>query len=200
MTTEKNAPAASSSQEGNDSQARKPASKPPSDNKVLKYWYLIVILLLIVAVAGTYVWKNMEVARAKADLTQRAEQVIGEQNKTYLQLVAVPLAWAVRSEMIRDNYDQVNQYLAQFIKEKNMKELVVARPDGKVVAATNKKLEGASITDSFPAEVLQVESTTLTTRDNGEIMVVSPVMGLSEKVGVLVLVYKPVTLSLEPNP
>jgi len=200
MTMEKNAPAASSSQEGNDSQAKKPAPKPPSDNKVLKYWYLIVILLLILAVAGTYAWKNMAVARAKADLTQRAEQVIDEQNKTYLQLVAVPLAWAVRSEMIRDNYDQVNQYLAQFIKEKNMKELVVARPDGKVVAATNKKLEGAAITDSFPAEVLQVESTTLTTRDNGEIMVVSPVMGLSEKVGVLVLVYKPVTLGLGPNP
>lgn len=201
MTTKKSAPEASSSHEGNDIQAQKPALKPSSSgNKLLKYWHLIVILLLIVALTGTYVWKNMAVARAKADLTQRAEQIISEQNKTYLQLVAVPLVWAVRSEMIRDNYDQVNQYLEQFIKEKNMKELVVARPDGKVVAATNKKLEGAAITDSFPAEVLQVDTTTLTTRDNGEIMVVSPVMGLSEKVGVMVLVYRPVTLGLGANP
>lgn len=165
----------------------------------MKYWHLFVIVLLMIAVAGTYAWKNMAVAKARTDLTQRAEQLLGEQNKTYLELVAVPLTWAVRGEMIRDNIDQVNQYLAQFIKEKGMKELVVARPDGKVVAATNKKLEGAAITDSFPAEVLQVDSTTLTTMSNGEIMIVSPVMGLSEKLGIMVLVYKPVTFVLGRN-
>lgn len=200
MTTDRSVPDAAFSQERNGPLSQTPAAKPSSGSTFMKYWHLFVILLLMLAVAGTYAWKNMAVAKARIELTQRAEQLIGEQNKTYLELVAVPLAWAVRGEMIRDNYDQVNQYLAQFIKEKGMKELVVARPDGKVVAATNKKLEGAAITDSFPAEVLQVDSTTLTTMANGEIMVVSPVMGLSEKLGILVLVYRPVTFVLGPKP
>lgn len=200
MTTKKNPPKAAASQEVDNAQREEPAPKPASGSKLLKYWYLFVILLLMLAVAGTYVWKNMAVAKAKTELTQRAEQVIGEQNKAYLQLIAVPLSWAVRSEMIRGNYDQVNQYLAQFIKEKGMKELVVARPDGQVVAATNKKFQGAVITDVFPAEVLQVESTTFTHRNNGEIVVVSPIMGLNERLGVMVLVFSPVSFSLGPSP
>lgn len=201
MTKENGASQASPNLEDSDTtKVHNPAPKHSLGSRLLKYWHFFAMLLLILALVGTYVWKNMAVAKARAEVTQRAEQVISEQSKTYLRLVVIPLSWAVRGEMIRDNYDQVNQYLAQFIKEKDMKELVVAKPDGTVVAATNTKLQGAAITDSFPAEVLRADSITITARDNGEIMIVAPVMGLSRKIGVLVLVYMPVTFSLGPNP
>jgi uncharacterized membrane protein affecting hemolysin expression len=164
---------------------------------IATHWNLIIILLLVLAVAGMYVWKNVAVNSAKAQVSESANRIITEQNKSYLRLVAVPLTWAVRSEMIRDNYDQINQYLNQLVKEKNMKEIVVAKPDGTIVVATNKKREGASVTSVFPPSVLQEDKTMVTTLENGDIMVVSPVMGLSSKQGVLILLYTPPNYTMQ---
>jgi hypothetical protein len=164
---------------------------------IMTHWHSITILLLVLAVAGVYVWKNVAVNSAKAQVSESANRIIAEQNKSYLRLVAVPLTWAVRSEMIRNNYDQINQYLNQFVKEKNMKEIIVAKPDGTIVVATNKKREGTSVTSAFPPAVLQEDKTTVTTLGNGDIMVVSPVMGLSTKQGVLILLYTPPSYTMQ---
>ena len=133
----------------------------------------------------------------RAQVSESANRIITEQNNSYLRLVAVPLTWAVRSEMIRNNYDQINQYLSQFVKEKNMKEIIVAKPDGTIVVATNKKLEGASLTGVFPSSVLQEEKTTVSSLKGGDIMVVSPVMGLSSKQGILILLYTPPSYTIQ---
>jgi L-lactate utilization protein LutC len=154
-------------------------------------------MILVLAVAGMYVWKNVAVNSAKAQVSESANRIIAEQNKSYLRLVAVPLTWAVRSEMIRNNFDQINQYLNQLVKEKNMKEIVVAKPDGTIVVATNKKLEGTSVTGVFPSSVLQVDKTTVSSLEGGDIMVVSPVMGLSSKQGVLILLYTPQSYTMQ---
>lgn len=174
--------------------------QPEQDSKknfVVTQWRFITILILVLAVAGMYVWKNMAVNRATVQITERADRIISEQNRSLLKLAVVPLVWAVRSEMIRDNYDQINQYLNQFVKEQNMKEIVVAKPDGTIVAATNKKLEGTSIEGAFPPTVLELDKTTVTSLENDDIMVASPVMGLSTKVGVLILLYTPASYTLQ---
>ena len=164
---------------------------------IMTHWHSITIMVLVLAVAGMYVWKNVAVNCAKAQVSESANRIITEQNKSYLRLVALPLTWAVRSEMIRDNYDQINQYLNQLVKEKNMKEIVVAKPDGTIVVATNKKREGTSVTSVFPPSVLQEDKTTVSTLENGDIMVVSPVMGLSAKQGVLILLYTPPSYTMQ---
>ncbi len=168
-----------------------------NESFIVSQWRLIIILLLVVAVAGMYVWKNVAVNRATVQLTEKADRIITEQNRSLIQLAVVPLVWAVRSEMIRENYDQINQYINQFVKEQNMKEIVVAKPDGIIMAATNKKLEGSSIEGTFPPTVLQLDKTTVTSMENGDFMVVSPVMGLSAKVGVLILLYTPANYNLQ---
>jgi hypothetical protein len=168
-----------------------------SQSFIAAQWRLIIILLLVIAVAGMYVWKNVAVNRATVQLTEKADRIITDQNRMFLRLAVVPLVWAVRSEMIRENYDQINQYLNQFVKEQNMKEIVVAKPDGAIVVATNKKFEGQPVTDIFPASVLQVDKLTVSSLENGDIMVASPVMGLSAKVGVLILLYTPASYNLQ---
>jgi hypothetical protein len=168
-----------------------------SKSFIVTHWRLIGCLLLVLAIAGMYLWKNIAVTCVKAQLAERAGQVIADQNRLLLRLAVVPLVWAVRTEMISGNYAQINQYLSQFVKEKNMKGIVVAKPDGTIVAATNKKLEGAPVASVFPPSVLHEDKTTVTTLENGDIMVVSPVMGLSEKLGVLILLYTPPGYSLQ---
>ena len=164
---------------------------------IVAQWRLIIILLLVIAVAGMYVWKNIAVNRATVQLTEKAGRIITDQNRKFLRLAVVPLVWAVRSEMIRENYDQINLYLNQFVKEQNMKEIVVAKPDGAIVVSTNKKFEGKPVTDIFPASVLQEDKLMVSTLENGDIMVASPVMGLSTKVGVLILLYTPESYNLQ---
>ena len=164
---------------------------------IVAQWRLIIILLLVIAVAGMYVWKNVAVNRATVQLTEKAGRIITDQNRKFLRLAVVPLVWAVRSEMIRENYDQINLYLNQFVKEQNMKEIVVAKPDGAIVVSTNKKFEGKPVTDIFPASVLQEDKLMVSTLENGDIMVASPVMGLSTKVGVLILLYTPESYNLQ---
>jgi L-lactate utilization protein LutC len=169
----------------------------PGKSFIATQWRLIIILLLVVAIAGMYVWKNVAVNGVKAQLTENANRIIAEQNRSYLRLAVVPLVWAVRSEMIRDNYDQINQYLTQFVKEENIKEIVVAKPDGTIVVTTNKKFEGNPVSDILPPSVLEEDKLTVSSLENGDIMVVSPVMGLSAKVGVLILIYTPASYTLQ---
>jgi len=164
---------------------------------IVAHWRLIGVAMLFLVIAGMYLWKNIAVSRAKAQLSERAGQIIKDQNSSFLRLAVVPLVWAVRTEMISGNYHQINQYLGQFVKEQNMKEIVVVKSDGTVMAATNKKREGTQVVGVFPPSVLQEDKTTVSTQENGDIMVVSPIMGLSEKLGVLILLYTPPGYSLQ---
>jgi len=164
---------------------------------LLRHWRLTGTALLILALIGTYVWKDVAVSRAKANIADRAAGEITRHNLSYLRLVAVPLVWMVREEMMKGNYDQINQYLARFVREPNMKEVLVVRPDGKVAAATNKKREGGPAKDLFPPETLQADTITVTTRPDGMFIVAAPVMGLNERLGVLILVAAPPEYSLQ---
>jgi len=93
--------------------------------------------------------------------------------------------------MMRGNYDQLDQYLAQFVKEPNMKEVLIARVDGRIVSATNKKRQGTPVANAFPEELLRVEAITVTTLENGDFLVAAPVLGLNVKLGTLFLVATP---------
>ncbi len=63
------------------------------------------------------------------------------------------LTWAVKSEMTRDNLEQVNTHFIQLIKEPSNQSIqLVDVNSGEVLLATNKKDEGEMITDEFILE------------------------------------------------
>ena len=98
------------------------------------------------------------------------------------------------------NYDQINQYLISFVREPHVQDVVLAKADGVILLATNKRLEGTPVTDSFPASVLQVEKATVSSLEGRGLMSASPVMGLNRKLGVLIVVYAAPTFTLERSP
>jgi hypothetical protein len=191
--TEKNNAAAETPSPG-DKGGQLPTGKVPPQSLIMtlaRNWRWVGVVLLIFALAGTYVWKNIAVSRARAELAQRATTVLVEQNRSSLRLATIPLVWVVRNEMMRGSFDQLNQYLAEFVKEPNMKEILVTRLDGRIVAATNKKREGTPVTSAFPVDMLRVEAITVTTLENGDLLVVAPVLGLNARLGTLILVASP---------
>jgi hypothetical protein len=164
---------------------------------VVRHWQLFVMLSLLLVIAGTYAWKNMAVSKVRNDMAQQAVKVINDRDRSSLRLVSLPFVWAVRSEMLRGNHEQVGQYLTQFVKEPGMKEILVVGPDGTALVATNKKREGASVTDSFPQEMLQVDTAVISDGEQGTIVVTAPIMGLNARLGTLILVWAPPQYSLE---
>jgi hypothetical protein len=174
-----------------------PARKRSVTRSLFRHWRLSGFVLLALFAAGTYLWKDMAVKRAQAAVAERAAGAMSEQARAGLRLAALPLVWAVRSEMISGNMYQVKEYLNQFVREPNMKELAVASADGSIVAATDKKREGTPAADSFPEDALKADTISASLDKDGNILVVAPVMGLNARLGTLIILSSPPVFALE---
>jgi len=163
---------------------------------IRKNWRLKGALILMLLLAGMYGWKNLavrkvekETSRQAAQLTEKTDLRIMEKNRALLRLTAIPLSWVVRMEMPKGNYDNIDEYFKQILKEDRFKVIALAGMDGKILVSTDKRMEGADLSQYYPAELLEQYETTIRELNDKELIVATPVMGLTAKLGVLILVY-----------
>ena len=131
-------------------------------------------------------------ARAQHDaVVERTQLALAEQTRHFLRMTTVPLIWAVRKEMLQDNYGQINEYMASFVKERNVQQIVLVKADGVIVVATDKKIEGSQGASVFPAQIFEKNDIDIIEDKDGNLQVVAPVMGLNARLGTLILIYKP---------
>ncbi len=170
--------------------------------------FYAVILVLLAALAGMVLWKSMAVRTERKDQENRREawrlqvvetvrRTVTENTRQLLRLATIPMVWAIRKEMQKENFEQIDEYLVQFVKEPRIRQILVAKYDGTVVVATDKKLEGASFSSLYPGEFLQKNEMVITDDQKGNILIVIPIMGLNDKIGVFLMVYEPETISLD---
>jgi len=159
-----------------------------------KIRYLVIVLVLGIAV--TYVWKEIAVRAAlrqareqRTELIEASRRSLTQQTDDMLKLAAIPLGWAVRSEALRDNYSQVDDYLSLFVKQPFVNGILLVGSDGVVRIATDKKLEGQDAGGLLPADLLQSSATVVVDAAPGDIQVIVPVMGYDARLGTLVLNY-----------
>lgn len=184
---------------------REPAAEPAASPKPASARgpYLLAGVLAVLLV-GAVVWKfsavrNVE-ERAVAERTEIVEQTrkaLADQTGYFLRLTAKPLVWAIRREMLRNNLEQVDEYLVQLVKEPAIKQVLIAGPDGTVLLATDKKLEEHPMTEVRPELNLEIETTTIVEDVDGGLLVLSPIMGLDARIATLFLVYAPETVDIE---
>jgi len=169
--------------------------------------YLSTIGILVVLLICVFVWKNiavrnmektMEAQRAK--LAEKSQQAITSKTHELLRLTTIPLVWVVRREMINENYDQINEYLNQFVKEPNIKQIIVVKSDGTIAVATDKKIEGAPFSSLFPQALIEQNEISISDDGKGNIRVVAPIMGLNAKLGLLIMMYEPERINIEAAP
>ena len=159
-----------------------------------KVWLAIVVILILVIV-GLYVSNylaardaNRRLQETETSLEAQAHAALVEQAHEMLRLSAVPLSWAVRSEMMRGNTAQIDDYLQRFVKEPNVSRIALV-VDGSIQIATDKKLEDQNASEVFPIEALEVDEATVVDSNSGEVFLAVPVVGLDERLGTLILVY-----------
>ncbi|MDI6789619.1 MAG: hypothetical protein QME44_02895 [Thermodesulfobacteriota bacterium] len=173
------------------------------DRKRFIYAIGVFVLLLI----GMFVWKNIAVKNVEkkmeaqhAQLIEKSQQVITSKTYELLRLTTIPLVWVIRGEMIRENYGQIDEYLNQFVKEPNIKLILVVKPDGTIAVATDKKLEGAPISSLFSQDIVEQNEIRISEDEKGTMRIVVPIMGLNAKLGVLIMLYDSEKINIEAAP
>ena len=93
--------------------------------------------------------------------------------------------------MLRENYEQINEYFVQFVKEQDVKQILIAKPDGLIVVSTDKKLEAMSFALLYPPDLLEQDTVFVKLNEDATVWVAAPILGLNTKLGVLFMIYKP---------
>ena len=160
-----------------------------------KYLYIIGILVVLLFI--TYLWKTIAVKNVQKQmeaqqiqLIEKSQRVITEKTRYFLRLTTTTFVWALRKEMLRENYEQINEYLNQFVKEPHIKQILVVKSDGTVAVATDKKLEGVTFSSLYPNELMEKNEIVITDDKNGNMLVIAPIMGLTKKLGTVFMVYE----------
>lgn len=98
-------------------------------------------LVILAAIGGVYIWKEVDLNRAerqitvqkeqfaaqKAELLRKSAALYAQDRKDALSLFSVPLAWAVRREMISENLEMCNGTGGKAMRDSGFMLLITAR-------------------------------------------------------------------------
>ena len=171
-------------------------AKIPTMQLPAKYAVVLVGVIVII-----FAWKLIAVSKVESDMGKKLENervIITQQareyaDKQYLkeeERFGQVLSWAVRGELIRNNLDQIDQYLSEIVKMKDTERVVLIGDDGQLLVSTDKRLEEAKGTELFPKEILNLQKITVKSDVDGRKIMVVPVMGLNKKIATVVVSYK----------
>ena len=158
---------------------------------------------VVLVIAGMYAWKSaavsavnekldqvqVEQARARTQLVEQARQLVDRRSLEEMQRFCIPLAWAVRREVMANNLDQVDQYFTELVQQPGFKSAVLAKPDGKIVVASDRKHLADAFSSLYPAEYLQASDIKVEQTPGGNLRAIIPIMGLNQHLGTVVLEY-----------
>ncbi|MEI6846835.1 MAG: hypothetical protein WCK32_02180 [Chlorobiaceae bacterium] len=159
--------------------------KPSLWNRVL----LITTFLVIIVLAGGVVVVRYLGERKLHEQARVAESRFVDIQRQDIGLFAVPLAWAVRKELIKQNYDQIDEYFNQLIKRKVFGLIMLVDPSGTITVSTDRKFQGRSFSSRYPGLKLNAAGAVSYKVQEGKSLYLIPVMGLNERIGTIVFLY-----------
>lgn len=175
-------------------------------------WTTVVLALAVLLV---FAWKQIAVGAAerrlqadrqaltaqlaeeRAALLARAREAVARTSEANHLMFGTALAWAVRGELIRGNHDQIDQYFNELVRNERIRVAVLAAADGKVLLASDRKLQGGLLAEHFPGDLAEAPAVTVRDGTDGEKLLVLPIQGLTARLGTVVLAYATETVALE---
>jgi hypothetical protein len=159
------------------------------------------VLALVGIVVIIFAWKFIAVSKAESDMakklgnerlliTQQAREYADKQYIREEERFGQILSWAVRGELIRNNIDQIDQYLNEIVKMRDTERVVLVNEEGQLIVSTDKRLEETKGTEIFPKEILSLQKITIKSDVDGSKLLVVPVMGLNKKIATVIISYK----------
>lgn len=170
----------------------------------LPLWVGLTLLALLIAV---FVWKQVAVAEAerrvaaerqaliaqteveKNTLQRTAQEALARHSGEIYQLFGTALAWNIRSAMMRNNMDEIDQYFAALVKNPQIPLVLLADPAGKVLLASDRKFQDRNFSDNFPAALLQQPGVSIHPGEGKERRLVLQIQGFNALLGTVLLTY-----------
>ena len=153
---------------------------------------IAVLALALVAGAVAHLIELRGVREAAADersaLVQSATKELTDQRSSLLRLSALPLAWAIRGALLKDDFATADAYVQRMVQEKHVTGVALVTADGKVRLAGSRKLEGHPAEEAFPGVALNDAEPVVVTSDNA-LRAVVPIMGIDRRLGTLIFSY-----------
>ncbi|MEO6546702.1 MAG: hypothetical protein ABIN94_01835 [Ferruginibacter sp.] len=163
---------------------------------VTKKIVIIIIITGLILLATLWIWKSIEIRNIKNDTTtekkelqQYAIKQVRQSHETHLKLLAKPLVWAIRTEMLSNNISQVNIYSNDLVKEKNFQKITIANDKGIVILSTNKKEEGKEFASVGNLAYLKANDTMIDNINDTLVVMSSPIMGFNSRLGTVIITY-----------
>jgi len=191
MTNKDNSPEKTNQEEHNGKTTPKSSSSSKSQTKT-PFWkkhFLSLLLLLgiIIAVVWGIIGKNRLEKAHKAEIEQintqynkAMDSIVNEKAK----MITSTFALAVRSELIDENKDQVNQYFLQMIKNRQIaKIMLVNQNTGEIEMSTNKKDIGLIFKNGNLLRTKDV----ISENKADVVTTATPIMGLNKQLAVLIV-------------
>jgi hypothetical protein len=154
-----------------------------------KRFLLITVSLVIVLLAGGIFLTRYQGEQSLQELTELAESRSVIIQRQDIQLFALPLAWSVRKELMRSNYEQIDEYFNDMIQGKGFGLIMLVDPSGLIKISTDRKLQGSSFLMRYPQMKLAASVPVSYAMPEGKSMFLVPVMGLNAKIGTIAFIY-----------
>lgn len=156
------------------------------NNKLSTFLFVLLVVIAIWAFANNMILKS-NFKEEKAQIINNYELKIDSLQLASFKLTSKVFTWAIRSEMNRDNLEQVNQFFLNFIKENKVSKIqLIGSESNKIILSTDKKDEGTDIADK---QVLESQEQIALT-DSISMKFIVPVMGLDKKIATLIIEVK----------
>ncbi|NDP21373.1 MAG: hypothetical protein GZ091_09875 [Paludibacter sp.] len=153
-----------------------------------KMVFTLLLGLLIVALWAFIKMSIMENNFEKHTLKMQSdyENKIDSLTAKQLVLTSKVFSWAIRSELTRENKEQVNQFFLSFIQEPGVTNVKLVDTNTSIVLLSTDKNDEGSV---FTNPALLTDNPIYQTKDS-TLLIICPVMGLNNKIGALVIEYK----------
>jgi len=163
-----------------------------------RYRLLIIVAVIGLAIIGwLYVSKGIAVRQAhetvaaqRAEWDKQAEAREAGMVKQSLSQFGVPLAWAVRREMMGGNLDQVDQYVTDLVKLEGVEGVTVAQADGSIVVASDRRHLGTAFGSLYAERHLSTDKISVEEVAPGKWLLIVPIMGLSARLGTVAVDFR----------
>lgn len=144
---------------------------------------MIIMLIAIIVLGINLMVKQKQHKEEIADINAKNAALVDSLKKDNFTWLTKVFTWTVRSEMLRENLEQVKLYSQEFIKYQYVDNIKVVDPSGRVIFSTDMKDQNVI------TEWSNIQKLAVIQQDN-KIIIAAPVLGNNIILGAVVIEYK----------
>jgi len=141
-----------------------------------------------------FIWFSIKMHLSERNYNNEKTQIINQYESKidslqikHLEFSTKVFSWSVRSELLRNNTENLNQLITVFVKESGVNLVQLINPNDKIILlSSDKKYEGNLYTGNLD---LRIDDSVIK-KEQDIVKLITPVMGFNNMIGVLVVELK----------